>query len=421
MKKTLIIIAMAASAVLAASCHKDDQFSKDKAQDGTLSFASFTISEDQEVVTKASEADGSYAIIIYDSDENIAAQTTYSAVKAADYKMTLPAGKYTLVARSTADAVPTAAFEQPVYGTSTSFTITAGQTTTLGSLTCTLLQCKVTVSYSDEFLQMVTGTGSATVTVTSGYPLEYDMSYSGLKASYDQKAGYFAVNNGSNTTMEVTFKGSIEGKSQKMTKSFTGIEPKQWRQIKFIKKVDESGNATFDIQIDSFVDDDDLNNSLTASETVIGEDPSAPKGDGGIRLDFDYANGCDTQFTDLLALQVPALSERTMSLVFKVTAPNGIKKFVVQIESTNSAFVNAVAAAEASTLDLIYPTETNMMIFDVVPFPHGTDLLGQTDVTLNLSAAQEAILNFAGTHTFTMVVTDSKGCKNSIPVKMIVK
>ena len=223
MKKTLIIIAMAASAVLAASCHKDDQFSKDKAQDGTLSFASFTISEDQEVVTKASEADGSYAIIIYDSDENIAAQTTYSAVKAADYKMTLPAGKYTLVARSTADAVPTAAFEQPVYGTSTSFTITAGQTTTLGSLTCTLLQCKVTVSYSDEFLQMVTGTGSATVTVTSGYPLEYDMSYSGLKASYDQKAGYFAVNNGSNTTMEVTFKGSIEGKSQKMTKSFTGI------------------------------------------------------------------------------------------------------------------------------------------------------------------------------------------------------
>ena len=185
--------------------------------------------------------------------------------------------------------------------------------------------------------------------------------------------------------------------------------------------MDESGNATFDIQIDSFVDYDDLNNSLTASETVIGEDPSAPKGDGGIRLDFDYANGCDTQFTDLLALQVPTLSERTMSLVFKVTAPNGIKKFVVQIESTNSAFVNAVAAAEASTLDLIYPTETNMMIFDVVPFPHGTDLLGQTDVTLNLSAAQEAILNFAGTHTFTMVVTDSKGCKNSIPVKMIVK
>ena len=407
--------------MLAMSCHKDDPFKKSKETEGTLAFSTFSLSEDETVETKASAASGSYSIFIYDEEEALVTSTTYSAVKAADYKITLPAGKYTLVARSTSDEVPVAEFEQPVYGTSTEFTITAGQTTNLGSLTCTLLQCKVTVSYSDDFLKMVTGAGSATVTVTSGYPLEYDMTYNGYSASYDQNAGYFAVNNGSNTTMEVTFKGSIEGKSQKMTKTFTGIAAKQWRQIKFIKKVDEAGNATFDIVINSFVDDEDLTNDLAVSENIIGDDPSAPKGDGGIKLELDYANGCDTQFQDLLNLEVPALSERTMSLVVKVTVPNGIKKFLVQIESTSNAFVNAVAAADASTLDLIYPSETNMMIFDVVPFPHGTELLNQTDVTLNLSAAQDAILNFAGTHTFTMVVTDNQGCKNSIPVKMIVK
>lgn len=418
--KRFIAFASIAVAMIAVSCSKENNFKKDKEAEGILSFASFTLDEDQNVITKASAASGNYSILIYDADENLQLSTTYSAVKASDYKVTLPAGKYTLVARSTEESVPVAAFEQPVYGASTEFSIVEGQTTDVGTLTCTLLQCKVTVSYSDDFLKMVTGAGSAVVTVTSGHPLTYAMDYSNGNASYDVSAGYFSVDNGS-TTMEVTFKGSIEGKSQKMTKTFTGIAARQWRQVKFIKKVDESGNASFDIVIDSFINDEDLNNNLMAQENIIGEDPSAPKGDGDIRLEFDYANGCDSQFTDMSRLEVPALSERTMSLVFKVKVPNGIKKFSVLIDSSNDAFLNAVAAAEASTLDLIYPSEANMMIFDVVPFPHGAALLGKTDVSLNLSASQDAILNFAGTHTFTMVVTDNKGCKNSIPVTMIVR
>jgi len=419
--KRLLSLAFLAAALVAVSCTKEKNFNKEKETEGTLSFASFTLEEDQDVVTKASAASGNYAILIYDADENLKLSTTYSAVKADGNKITLAAGRYTVVARSAEEEVPAAAFETPVYGASTEVTVTAGQTTNVGSLTCTLLQCKVTVSYSDEFLDMVTGPGSATVTVTSGHPLEYAMNYSGNTATYETKAGYFAVNGTGSTTMEVTFKGSVEGKSQKMTKTFTGITARQWRQVKFIKKVDGSGNATFDIVIDSFIDDQELNNSLTAGENIIGEDPSAPKGDGDIKLDFDYVNGCDAQFTDMGNLVVPSLSERKMSLVFKVDVPNGIKKFIVLIDSSNDSFINAVAAAEASTLDLIYPSEANMMIFDVVPFPHGADLLGKTSISLDLSASQDAILNFSGTHTFTMVVTDNKGCKKSIPVTMVVK
>lgn len=419
--KRIITLAFLAAAFLAASCTKEKNFNKDKETEGTLSFASFTLEEDQEVITKATAASGNYSIFIYDADDNLKLSTTYSAIKAGGNKVSLTAGKYTLVARSTEEEVPFAAFESPVYGASTEVTVNAGQTTDVGSLTCTLLQCKVTVSYSDDFLEMVTGPGVATVTVTAGHPLDYAMTYANGGASYDSSAGYFAVNSTGNTTMEVTFKGSVEGKSQRMTKTFTGITAKQWRQVRFIKKVDGSGNATFDIVIDSFVNDEDLNNSLLASENVIGDDPSAPKGDGGISLEFDYANGCDSQFTDMSRLVVPTMAERNMSLVFKVNVPNGIKKFVVLIDSSNDAFLNAVAAAEASTLDLINPSEANMMIFDVVPFPHGADMLGQTAMSLNLSASQEAILNFAGTHTFTMVVTDNKGCKNSIPVTMVVR
>ena len=62
-----------------------------------------------------------------------------------------------------------------------------------------------------------------------------------------------------------------------------------------------------------------------------------------------------------------------------------------------------------------------MIIFSVVPFPYGADLLGQTDIEFNLDAAQDAIVAYKGTHTFTMVIVDNDGCKNQIPVTMIVE
>ncbi|MBQ0043609.1 MAG: DUF4493 domain-containing protein [Bacteroidales bacterium] len=418
MKKIISIVSMALVALSIVSCDK----AKPVKGQGTLSFDSFTVECDDYVETKAvSPASGNYTIFVLDENGDVVKQTTYAAVKGADNTLTLPAGKYTLEARSAEENVPVAEFEQPIYGASTSFTIQAGETTNLGSLTCSLLQCKVTVSYSDDFLAMVTGDGVATVEVSSGYPLSYAMTYSGGSVSYEQGAGYFAVNNGANTTMEVTFKGNIEGRSQKMTKTFTGIAAKQWRQVKFIKKVDEEGNATFDVVINDMVDDEELNNSLAGLQDIIGGDPNAPKGDGDIRLLFDYENGCDAEFTDLNNLVMPQMSERKIKLVLKAVVPNGVKKFSVDITSTNEAFVSAVQAAAAEHLDLINPSEDNAIIFQVVPFPHGAELLNQTELSFELSAAQEAITIYPGVHNFCMNITDQQGCRNSIPVVMVVE
>ena len=62
----------------------------------------------------------------------------------------------------------------------------------------------------------------------------------------------------------------------------------------------------------------------------------------------------------------------------------------------------------------------NDIIFEVVPFPHGESLIGQTEIPFDLSAAQEAILNFKGNHTFLMTIVDSEGCRNEISVVMVV-
>ena len=419
MKKNIFIIALIAFVSLFSSCRKEVATTPDAF--GFLSFDG-TISVDDAVETKsATAASGNYSIFITDS-EGKTISTTYSEIKAKDNKLSLSAGTYTLEARSTAEAVPYSAKEQPVYGTTKDFTITAGETTTVGSLTCTLLQCKATVSYSDEFLAMVTGNGTTTVTVTAGYPQTFDLTYASGATSYDQTAAYFAVNNGTSTSMEVVFKGLIDGKSQKMTKTFTGIQPKQWRQIKFIKKTLSEGNASFDIVIDDLVDDAALNNAITdTDETILGEDPNAPKGDGGITLALDHDAGCDAEFTDLSNLVIPQVSERDICLKLKCEVPNGVKKFTVNIASTSESFVTAVEAADAVNLDLINPTEDNMIIFSVVPFPYGEDLAGKTSIDFDLSAAQDAILPYQGKHTFTMNITDTKGCKKSIPVVMVVE
>ncbi len=399
--------------VLSVSCQKTPELSK---KTGYLSLGELSLVMDDALVTKAtSAASGTYAIIVYNAEGDVAASTTYAAVKNNDNRISLPAGDYTLVARSTDEEVPVAEFEQPVYGATKAFSIAAGETTSIGALTCTLLQVKVTVAYSDEFLEAVTGNGATKVTVTSGYPLAYDLN---ADRSYEQSAGYFAVNG---STMEVVFSGSINGKSVKMGKSFTGISAKQWRQVKFVQKKNEQGEATFDIVINDLVDDVTLNNEISGSEDIVGVDPDAPKGDGGIDLTFDYAAGCDAQLTDLTNMLIVPLSERAMSIKLRATVPDGVKKFTVNIASSSTPFTLAVEAASATNLDLINPLPDNDIIFQVVPFPHGQDLVGQTDIAFDLSAAQEAIINYPGVHTFTMKITDQNNCSKAIPVTMVVE
>lgn len=414
MKKISILTIASAFLMLMASCQKSPV--QNAKGDGFLSFGEFSLEVDEAVDTKADPAGDNYSIEITDADGTTVKTLTYAQVKANGDMVTLPSGVYTLVAKSLAGEVPVASWENPVYGTSKQFIIKAGEVTQIGNLTCTLVQCKVTISYSDEFLAAITGAGTTTVEVTAGYPLEYSLSAEGV---YDQNAGYFAVGEGN--TMTVVFKGKFEGKNANMTKTFTGIEARQWRQVKFIKKKNEQGDATFDILINDLVSDEVLNNAVDAEEEIIGDDPDAPKGDGGITLDFDYEAGCDEELTDLNNMVIVPVEVRDMSIKLKATVPGGILKFSVEVQSDNGSFNNALDAAGGAVIDLINPSAANDVIFQVVPFPHGEDLLGQTEVAFDLSAAQDAIINYKGTHTFLMTVVDQAFCTKKLPVTMIVE
>lgn len=431
MKKNIIFSVFCAAMMIVASCQKSPVNNAEG--DGYISFADFALDIDENVITKASAASGNYSIFIIDSEGKTVLSKTYAEVRDNNDRISIPAGNYTLVARSTAEEAQVAVFEQPVYGASEDFSVVAGETTSIGGLTCTLLQCKVTVDYADAFLEKVTGQCSTKVELTAGYPLEYALSADG---SYDRSAGYFAVNG---NTMTVSFKGSIDGKTMTMTKIFTGIAPKQWRQIKFIPKVDEEGSATFDIVINDLISDEELNNDMPAEEDIIGPDPNAPEDDGGIRLllaegcdetityseeDVVYdADGVQINSTGIINIPIRPLAEDgsvTMNIKFDAIIPDGLAELTVDIATDSDSFAGAVATANAMRIDLVNPV-CDPLIFDVVPFPHGPSILGLNEIAFDLSNAQKAIVAFPGTHVFTMTVVDANGKTKVNKVTMFVE
>ena len=416
--KTIRYIFAAAALICAVACNEDFQRHR-SITTGMLTFENFTIHSalDVEVVAKSvSEATGDYIINIYNEDGDLVKTVTYAEVKQSDYGIELPAGNYSLEVLS--GTLEVAAFEAPVYGAKEVFSIVAGGKTSLDEITCKILQCAATVDYDDALKEIMTGDGKTTVEVAAGYPLTYNLSYNGGNISREERIGYFSMESGAKT-MVVTFSGKVNGSTQKMTKVISGIKAGELRQIRFIKKVNAEGDATIDITVNGYVEDEELMAYIAAPQLdIIGEDPEAPKGDGDIRLLFEP--DC-TMYNDFSNIVVPTLDEGKMDLRLIIQCPGGIKKLGVVISSTNSSFIGAVEAAGGPELDLVNPSDESEIIFQVVPFPHGADLLGATEVHLDLSAAQEPILGFTGSHTFVMKVTDNNNCRNEAAVTMIVR
>lgn len=434
-------------------------------QMGKLSFASLDIqvSKDTEVVTRAEEGSelDNYMIYLYNSKEELVNGTAYTfkdITKGAvdeqgvgNGSISLPADTYRMEIRSSG-TIPVAKFETPVYGAKVEgIVVTAGETTTVDAdpstigvidpIVCTLLQCKVTVDYNGDFLKMVAGDCTVDVTVTSDSEgtLIYRMSYNNGDTTYERQSGYFKVNSTGNTTMEVKFSGTMytddsktNTATQRMTKTFDDIAAKQWRQIMFIKKVNEDGSATFDIVIDDLIEDTPLEGDEIGAEEILGEDPNAPKGDGGILLEtVDGSNivadnivvvddnneaTWETEVAEN-AIEIQPITI-PMALKMKATVPNGVRKFSVTITSTSDTFNAALDVVGGNVIDLVNPSEKAKVIFEIVPFPNGEELVGMTDIDFDLSNAQQPILGFSGTHTFLLTVVDQQGCQKKYAIAM---
>ena len=422
---------------------------------GMLSFGEMQISIDESEAlvrsTELPEVDGNNVIKIKDAEGKVVVDCAYKDTKDSSEGIALLAGVYTLEVCSTSDEIPAAAWEKPIYGaTKSGIEVKAGQVTPITEpITCALLQCKVTVDYNDDFLAMVKGACKTTITI--GSSLEYNLNWDateGKVKSYEKRAGYFDVNNGANTTMEVKFEGSIYDeesesvKTMRQSKAFDGIEARQWRQVRFVKKVNEEGNASFEIVIDSYVEDDNLGTEdMTGEESVIAPDPNAPKGDGGIMLlnvtgltenTNPTKEAWNAEKTEKPIINMANIDGNTFT--FNASIPNGTREFYVDITSTNADFNSAVReiTVDDENPGRIYLTKTDDINRGVVTalsnfginFPTPEEVINKTDILFDLTPAIEPLMYYQGIHTFSMYVRDSEGCTHrddnlvQIPIKL---
>ena len=360
--------------------------------------------------TRAEQPDvDGFIVEILDADNAQVFKKTYAELKQQLAEpMELPVGAYRMEVRSK-ESTPDVAWEHPVYGATSSFTISKAQTTQLEEVVCTLQNIKVTVDYSSELAGMLADTSKATISL--GQP-----SQEFLKT--ETRAAYFKSLDIENTLV-FNFDGVFAGTDipAQFSKQITGVKAGQWRKISVVINYADKGTLLFQVTVDNNIIQD---NSFVVDGTdnlleELLEDPSAPAlAWPGHDMSKPFTL-TDAMFDDNGNCIEP--------FVFDLASPNGIESLRVNIASTSSQFMASMAAIQLpETFDLcaLDASSPAGIILKGFGYPVGGELKGQQAKSFNIAGQIKALYEFDGTHTFSFDMTDAKGVSTAAALTLVV-
>ena len=360
--------------------------------------------------TRAEQPDvDGFIVEILDADDAQVLKKTYAELKQQLAEpMELPVGAYRMEVRSE-ESTPDVAWEHPVYGATSSFTISKAQTTQLEEVVCTLQNIKVTVDYSSELAGMLADTSKATISLGQ-------TSQEFLKTA--TRAAYFKSLDIENT-LDFNFDGVFADTDipAQFSKQITGVKAGQWRKISVVINYADKGTLLFQVTVDNNIIQD---NSFVVDGTdnlleELLEDPSAPalawpghdmsKPFTLTDAIFDDNGNCIEPF------------------VFDLASPNGIESLRVNIGSTSSRFMASMAAIQLpETFDLcaLDASSPAGIILKGFGYPVGGELKGQQAKSFNIAGQIKALYEFDGTHIFSFDMTDAKGVSTAAALTLVV-
>lgn len=360
--------------------------------------------------TRAEQPDvDGFIVEILDADNAQVFKKTYAELKQQLAEpMELPVGAYRMEVRSK-ESTPDVAWEHPVYGATSSFTISKAQTTQLEEVVCTLQNIKVTVDYSSELAGMLAGTSKATISLGQ-------TSQEFLKT--ETRAAYFKSLDIENTLV-FNFDGVFAGTDipAQFSKQITGVKAGQWRKISVVINYADKGTLLFQVTVDNNIIQD---NSFVVDGTdnlleELLEDPSAPAlAWPGHDMSKPFTL-TDAMFDDNGNCIEP--------FVFDLASPNGIESLRVNIASTSSQFMASMAAIQLpETFDLcaLDASSPAGIILKGFGYPVGGELKGQQAKSFNIAGQIKALYEFDGTHTFSFDMTDAKGVSTAAALTLVV-
>lgn len=360
--------------------------------------------------TRAEQPDvDGFIVEILDADDAQVLKKTYAELKQQLAEpMKLPVGAYRMEVRSK-ESTPDVAWEHPVYGATSSFTISKAQTTQLEEVVCTLQNIKVTVDYSSELAGMLTDTSKATISLGQ-------TSQEFLKT--ETCAAYFKSLDIENT-LDFNFDGVFADTDipAQFSKQITGVKAGQWRKISVVINYADKGTLLFQVTVDNNIIQD---NSFVVDGTdnlleELLEDPSAPAlAWPGHDMSKPFTL-TDAMFDDNGNCIEP--------FVFDLASPNGIESLRVNIASTSSQFMASMAAIQLpETFDLcaLDASSPAGIILKGFGYPVGGELKGQQAKSFNIAGQIKALYEFDGTHTFSFDMTDAKGVSTAAALTLVV-
>ena len=360
--------------------------------------------------TRAEQPDvDGFIVEILDADNAQVFKKTYAELKQQLAEpMELPVGAYRMKVRSK-ESTPDVAWEHPVYGATSSFTISKAQTTQLEEVVCTLQNIKVTVDYSSELAGMLADTSKATISLGQ-------TSQEFLKT--ETRAAYFKSLDIENTLV-FNFDGVFAGTDipAQFSKQITGVKAGQWRKISVVINYADKGTLLFQVTVDNNIIQD---NSFVVDGTdnlleELLEDPSAPAlAWPGHDMSKPFTL-TDAMFDDNGNCIEP--------FVFDLASPNGIESLRVNIASTSSQFMASMAAIQLpETFDLcaLDASSPAGIILKGFGYPVGGELKGQQAKSFNIAGQIKALYEFDGTHTFSFDMTDAKGVSTAAALTLVV-
>ena len=360
--------------------------------------------------TRAEQPDvDGFIVEILDADNAQVFKKTYAELKQQLAEpMELPVGAYRMEVRSK-ESTPDVAWEHPVYGATSSFTISKAQTTQLEEVVCTLQNIKVTVDYSSELAGMLADTSKATISLGQ-------TSQEFLKT--ETRAAYFKSLDIENTLV-FNFDGVFAGTDipAQFSKQITGVKAGQWRKISVVINYADKGTLLFQVTVDNNIIQD---NSFVVDGTdnlleEFLEDPSAPAlAWPGHDMSKPFTL-TDAMFDDNGNCIEP--------FVFDLASPNGIESLRVNIASTSSQFMASMAAIQLpETFDLcaLDASSPAGIILKGFGYPVGGELKGQQAKSFNIAGQIKALYEFDGTHTFSFDMTDAKGVSTAAALTLVV-
>lgn len=406
-------------------------------------------SAEQQAATRAvTEAATSYWVFVTEKTTGtVAWQGSYA--DAASQKISLEPGTYVVSARQTKDGVVTPVGQDiPYYaGESEDVVITSKQTST-AKVTCKLANILTTVELSADLKavfksydatsdkRLKTNVKVGTDAASNSYDFEASSTHETPKIYFRDEAGPHST---SGNTMTVVLSGDYytgdledltngtpdesKWKAVKMTKTLTNVRAAQWRKISINISHATTGNVQFEIQVESYIYDEEIDvDVVTLYQTLnveesIPDDPEDHPQAPGVTINGQE----DLSFTIDDSSYDEGYDSWNTQLQFNVVPNDGttVSDLYVVVNSTNAGLMSAIAefgqsASTRAASEVHFGLYPNNVLADYWN-------ISEDGTTIKVKrAGMDAFYQYPGTHTLSFYATDSKNRMKHTDIQVVV-